>query len=78
MTPIANSGSFWVQFRVSRDLFNDLTAGGHGFELSYRGYLQQPVEFKIVRTENNYVSNEVAYYFSGFYSYVRVTSTAPV
>ena len=27
------------------------------FELFYRVYLQQPVEFKIVRTENNYVSN---------------------
>ena len=25
------------------------------FELSYRGNLQQPVEFKIVRTEYNYV-----------------------
>ena len=26
-------------------------------ELSYRVYLQQPVEFKIVRTENSYVPN---------------------
>ena len=27
MTPIAYSGLFWTQFRVSRDLFTDLTAG---------------------------------------------------
>ena len=27
MTHIAYSGSFWTQFRVSRDLFTDLTAG---------------------------------------------------
>ena len=27
MTQIAYSGSFWTQFRVSRDLFTDLTAG---------------------------------------------------
>ena len=27
MTQVAYSGSFWMQFRVSRDLFTDLTAG---------------------------------------------------
>ena len=27
MTQIAYTGSFWTQFRVSRDLFTDLTAG---------------------------------------------------
>ena len=27
MTQIAYSGLFWTQFRVSRDLFTDLTAG---------------------------------------------------
>ena len=59
MVQIIWSGSFWTQFRVSRDLFTNLTAvcvcvaGGGGFarfELSHRGNLQQPVEFKIVRT----------------------------
>ena len=42
MTQVAYSGSFWTQFRVPRDLST---------ELSYRGNFQQPVEFKIVRTE---------------------------
>ena len=51
MPQIVYSGSFWTQFPVSHDLFTDLTAGGPRFELSYRGNLQQPVEFKIVRTE---------------------------
>ena len=27
MTQMAYSGSFWTQFRVSRDLFTDLNAG---------------------------------------------------
>ena len=51
-TQIAYLGSFWTQFRVSRDLFTDLTAGesmvGAFF---YRGNLQYLVEFKIVPTE---------------------------
>ena len=51
MTQIAYSGSFWTQFHVSRDLFTDLTQGRPRFEFSYRGNLQQPVEFQIVRTE---------------------------
>ena len=51
MTQIAYSGLFWTQFRVSRDLFTDLTAGEATVELSYRGNLQQPVQFKIVRSE---------------------------
>ena len=32
---------------VSRDFFADLTTGRPRYELSYRGNLQQPVEFKI-------------------------------
>ena len=51
MTQIAYSGLFCTQFRVSRDLFTDLHAGKATVELSYRVYLQQPVESKIVRTE---------------------------
>ena len=47
MTQIAYSGLFWTQFRVSRDLFTDLTTG----KATVRTFLQQPVEFKIVRTE---------------------------
>ena len=51
MTQIAHSGSFWAQFRMSRDLFTDPTTGDVTFELPYRGNLQQPVEVKIVRAE---------------------------
>ena len=50
MAQIAYSGSFWTQFRVSRDLFTDPTAWGQRVELSYRGNWQQPVELNIVRT----------------------------
>ena len=49
MTQIAYFGSFWVQFRVSRDVPISLQ-GKPRFELSYRSNLQQPVEFKIVST----------------------------
>ena len=49
MTQIAYAGLFWTELRVSRDLFTDLTAEAT-IELSYRVYLQPPVEFKIVRT----------------------------
>ena len=47
---------FWLVldatfFFMSRDLFTDLTTGKPRFELSYRGNLQQPFEFKIVNTE---------------------------
>ena len=51
MTQIAYFGFFWTQFRVSCDLFTDLTTGKARFELSYRVYLLQPVELKIARTE---------------------------
>ena len=30
MTQFANSASFWTQYRMSRDLFTDLTGGGGG------------------------------------------------
>ena len=50
MTQIACFGSFWTQFRVSRDLFTDLTTA-EATVRTCRGNLQQPVEFKIVRTE---------------------------
>ena len=49
MTQIAYSGLFWAQFRVSRDLFTDLTAG-KATVLTFLPRLQ-PVGFKIVRTE---------------------------
>ena len=51
MKQFAFFGSFWTQFCVSRDLFTNLTAEEATVRTSYRGNLQQPVEFKIVRTE---------------------------
>ena len=51
MTQIAYSGSFWTQFRVSLDLFTDLTAVEATVRIFLRSNFQQPVEFKIVRTE---------------------------
>ena len=50
MAQITYSVSFWTQFLVSHDLFTDLTKG-EAKVLSYRGNLQQPVEFKTVPTE---------------------------
>ena len=55
MIQIAYPGSFRTQFCLSRDLFTDLTAGEATVRTFYRGNLQQPVEFKIVGTKNNYV-----------------------
>ena len=46
MTQIAYSGSFWTQFRVSRDLFTDLTAGKATVRNFLQRNLQQPVELK--------------------------------
>ena len=37
MAQITDSGSYWTQFRVSRDLFTDLTAG----EARVRTFLPQ-------------------------------------
>ena len=50
MTQIAYSGLFWTRFRVSRDLFTDLTAGKATVR-TFLPILQQPVEFEIVRTD---------------------------
>ena len=57
MTQIAYCGSFWTQFLVSRDLLTNLTTGKATVRTYYRGNLQQPVEFKIVRTESNHLTN---------------------
>ena len=51
MTQIAYFGSFWAQFRVSWDLFTDLTVGRPRLKFSYHGNIQQPFQLKIVRTE---------------------------
>ena len=48
---------FWHSFVCHVTYLPISPQGRPRFELCYRVYLQQPVEFKIVRTENYYVPN---------------------
>ena len=60
MTQITHFGSFWTQFRVSRDLFTDLTAGRPRFELSYRGNYNYVPKLPVELT--HYVVQEIKWF----------------
>ena len=68
MIQITYSGSSRTQYVYHVTYLPILPQRKSRYELSYRGDLQQPVEFKTVCTENNYVPNRPVLLLSCFCS----------